>query len=270
MENNCLLEVKEVSAAYNQKEILHSLSFSLYSHELTALLGINGVGKSMLMKCIAQRLPHSGQCHLGSVVLESLSTRSVAQKIAYIPQRSSIQLSLTALDVVLMGFNPQLTLLERPSKKQKEQALAALTAVGLGGQEEKNYQTFSEGQKQLLYLARTMVEGAQLLLLDEAESALDFSNRYRMIQKLEKLLQSEEKAALLCLHDPQLALEFCDRLILLKDGTVFQELELQKSSPKELEAALQQLYGAVEVVEHYDRQGKRHLLLLWEDETWNQ
>ena len=260
-----ILRVEGLSAAYGKQEILHHINFSIAKGQLCALLGVNGVGKTMLMKSIAQRLPHTGRCYCGEAVLEQLKPKDLAKRISYIPQRSGLQLSLPVLDVVLMGFNPQLKLLEHPSSLQKKKAETALNAVGLGFAVNADYQTLSEGQKQLVYLARTLIEDSPLLLLDEPDSALDPQNRHQILRLLKQLVHDSERAGLLCLHDPQLALEFCDKLILLKDGSVFAEIYPQKDSVERIEEAFRMLYGAVEVAEHQDQRGKKHLILLWED-----
>ena len=100
------------------------------------------------------------------------------------------------------------------------QAMEALTSMGMGDYADKDYQTLSEGQKQLVILARLLVEDSALLLLDEPDSALDFQNRYAILWQLKKLTEERQRCALLCLHDPILALEFCQQLILLKDGNI--------------------------------------------------
>ncbi len=262
-----ILKVEGLTASYGNRNILNNVAFSLEEGKLTALLGVNGVGKTMLMKCLAQRLPHAGSCWLETQCLEQLSVRELAKRISYIPQRSGLRISLPVLDVVLMGYNPWLALLQYPSQQQKQQALKALETVGLSEVAEQDYQTLSEGQKQLVYLARTLIEQSKLLLLDEPDSALDFQNRHQILQQLRTLVEEEQKAALLCLHDPQLALQFCQKLLLLKDGIVFAELDVEHDAVESIETALRQLYGSVLLLEHRSKQGKRQLLLLWEDES---
>lgn len=267
MENRELFRVENIYAEYDDSFVLKDLSFSMQKNEMAALLGANGTGKTTLMKCIAQRLTHKGRCQLSGAVLEQQSVKERAKHISYIPQRSTLSLSLPVLDVVLMGFNPQLKLLEQPSSTQREQALSALESLGLAHAAQNDYQSLSEGQKQLVYLARTLIEGSNLLLLDEPDSALDFQNRYLILRRLKQLVKEKEKCALLSLHDPQLALEFCEHLILLKEGKVFAELYPQTDDVSSMETALRQIYGPVQLEQHQDRQGKQHYIVLWEDEA---
>ena len=162
-----------ISAGYGADDIIKDISFSVEAGQLTGILGANGSGKTTLLKAICGILPHSGSCTLKGEGLEELSPKKLARRCSYIPQRSGISIDISALDVVLMGFNPRLGLLEYPSQDMKQQARRALHQVGLAGREEENYQTLSQGQRQLCMLARTLVSQARLLLLDEPESALE-------------------------------------------------------------------------------------------------
>ena len=103
-----------IRAGYGGKCILHNISFGVEKGHLTGILGANGSGKTTLLKAVCGILPHSGTCTLDGKRLEALSPRALARHCSYIPQRSGICIDISALDVVLMGFNPRLGLLEHP------------------------------------------------------------------------------------------------------------------------------------------------------------
>ena len=159
--------VNGLCAGYEKGRVFADVSFELSSGVLMGILGANGSGKTTLLKAICGILPHEGTCVLDGTMLEGLSARSIAKICSYIPQRSGITIDISVLDVVLMGFNPWLGLLERPNARMYEAAVHALGQVGLAGREEENYLHLSEGQKQLCILARTLVTQSKLLLLDE-------------------------------------------------------------------------------------------------------
>lgn len=138
--------------------------------------------------------------------------------------------------------------------------------MGLGGREQSNYLCLSEGQKQLCILARTLVSGNRLLLLDEPESALDFRYRHRMFNLLKAWVAQEKRAVVVTLHDPSLALHFCDRLLLLSQGNVLGILEPQKDSLERMEQLLCQVYGKVSLHRCQNHQGKARLVMLSEEE----
>ena len=265
MSEKCFFKAEHISAGYDKKVVIKDVSFSLKPHTLTALIGANGSGKSTLMKSIVSQLRHEGRCVLQGGCLEEMSAKALAKKISYIPQRSGISISLPVLDVVLMGFNPMLKLMQRPTKEQKSRAKNALAAIGLGGYEDVDYLTLSEGQKQLVFLARTLIEDTQLLLLDEPDSALDLQNRYQIMGLLKDMVQEQERAGLLCLHDPVLALRYCEQLVLMKDGCCIEVLYPMEDSLEKMEAALKKIYGNVSLAVCKDKKERKHFAVLWEE-----
>jgi iron complex transport system ATP-binding protein len=130
--------VNGISAGYGKQNIIENISFNLESGRLMGVIGANGSGKTTLLKALCGILPHDGKCTLDNTELENLSARQIAGMVSYIPQRSGISIDISVLDVVLMGFNPRLGLLEYPTKKMKDAAKQALIQVGLEGKESKN------------------------------------------------------------------------------------------------------------------------------------
>lgn len=257
--------VDSVTAGYGQSNVIENLSFSMEKGTLVGILGANGSGKTTLLKSICGILSHSGTCSLEDAVLENLSARQIARSISYIPQRSGITIDISTLDVVLMGFNPHLGLLEHPTQAMVEAAQKALEQVGLGGKAQSNYLHLSEGQKQLCILARTLVSGCKLLLLDEPESALDFRFRHLMLDMLRSWITKNQTSALVTLHDPMLALNYCDKLLLLADGVLIGQLLPRSHSLQEMETLLAQVYGSVSLQLFKNQSGKNIFVMLKED-----
>lgn len=255
--------VQDLTVRYGTAAVLQGVSFSVpVSGQLIGLLGVNGSGKTTLLKAAAGLLPHTGQCLLDGVPLESLSTRRLAQTVSYIPQQSGISVSLSAREVVLMGFNPRLGVLQSPTTAMRAAADEALRTVGLANKAGQDYLTLSGGEKQLCILARTIAEDAPLLLLDEPDSALDLANRSRMTALLAQLVHTGGKTALVCLHDPALALDSCDILVVLQGGGVAAVLHPRTDPPAVLQAALAAVYGPLELLPVTDCRGRRRLALL--------
>ena len=254
-----------ITAGYGKTDILQNLSFCLEKGTMVGVLGANGSGKTTLLKSVCGILPHGGACTLEGTVLETLSPRQLARLVSYIPQRSGIRIDISALDVVLMGFNPRLGLLEQPTQAMVEHAYTALAQVGLGGREQTNYLHLSEGQKQLCILARTLISGSRLLLLDEPESALDFRYRYQMLDLLRGWVASGTCSAIVTLHDPALALNFCDRLLLLSEGGILGVIAPKADPLEKMEEMLSQVYGPVSLQRCHNRKGEAQILILRED-----
>ena len=260
------LTVNGICAGYGKQSVVENISFQMESGCLLGIIGANGSGKTTLLKALCGILPHRGTCTLDNTVLEELSAKQLAHLVSYIPQRSGIAIDISALDVVLMGFNPQLKLLEHPAKGMVDSAMDALARVGLEGKEYKNYLHLSEGQKQLCILARTIVSGCRLLLLDEPESALDFRFRYQMLDMIRNLTDSAGSGAIITLHDPMLALNYCDKLLLLKNGKILDLLSPKEDSMEKLELALNEVYGRISLQKCTTRSGKQVITMLKEDE----
>ena len=260
-------DAKHLTAGYGKTMVVSDVSFSMDSGCLTGVIGANGSGKTTLLKALCGILPHSGECVLGGTALEQLSARQMARLCSYIPQRSGVNIDISALDVVLMGFNPQLPLLSHPTAAMRTKAQEALTQVGLAGKADINYLQLSEGQKQLCILARTLVSESRLLLLDEPDSALDFRFRYNMLDLLRSWTAERERSVIVTLHDPALALNYCDQLLILEDGSLSDILHPQTDLVEQMEKALSRIYGSVSLQRLRSRSGRTQLVMLKEDDA---
>lgn len=251
---SALLKVEHLSCGYGRQEIVCDASLSVDKGEFCALLGLNGCGKTTLIKAICGLLPmKQGQCYVDDEDCTDLNERQRARRMAYIPQRGSMLVGRTVIDVVLMGFNAQLHLLESPGAQCRKKAMEALERLGLQDFAQRDYATLSEGQKQLVILARTLVQDAPVMLMDEPDSALDFVNRTMVLDKVREALQTQGRAGLISLHDPNFAMAYCDRLLLMSGGTIINTVTLKDAAREDVEAALAEIYGDICVLEHKGR-----------------
>ena len=281
------VSIQDLSVSLGGHQILNHLSLSVENPgHMIALLGPNGSGKTTLLRAICGELSHSGHVLLNGQDLTALSPKALAGLVSYVPQQSGISISMSALDVVLMGFYSRLKLFEQPSAKMREAALQALASVGMDDFANRDYLTLSGGEQQLVILARTLIEDTSLLLFDEPDSSLDLGNKYRMMGLIADIVQAAhtgpdclqqshslrectslacsadkpdglsystgkiltEKTAILCLHDPTLALAYCDILLLLKDGTLIHTLHPKTDPVSVMEQAFSEIYGEVRLV----------------------
>lgn len=259
-----ILSAKDIKAGYGNRTVIDGVSFEIGEGELVGIIGSNGCGKTTLLKSVCNNLPHAGSCVIDGVAIEKASAKEVAFVCSYIPQKSGINIDISVLDVVLMGYNPYLGFLENPNKKMRKKALEVLTQVGLSGFEDRNFLSLSEGQKQLCVLARAIVSDCKLFLMDEPESALDFSVRYRILDYLKELLTEQKKSALVTLHDISLALNYCDKLLLINNGNIEAVAEPNKEDLHSVEDKLSGIFGAVSLKEVYDSKGRKSLVMIRE------
>ena len=187
------VSIQDLSVSLGGHQILNHLSLSVENPgHMIALLGPNGSGKTTLLRAICGELSHSGHVLLNGQDLTALSPKALAGLVSYIPQQSGISISMSALDVVLMGFYSRLKLFEQPSAKMREAALQALASVGMDDFANRDYLTLSGGEQQLVILARTLIEDTSLLLFDEPDSSLDLGNKYRMMGLIADIVQAAQ------------------------------------------------------------------------------
>ena len=123
--------VKNLTAGYEKNKVIENISFESEKGTILGIIGANGSGKTTLLKSICGILPYKGSCCLENNKLDGLSAKKISKLISYIPQRSGITIDISVLDVVLMGFNPQLGILEHPNKDMESKTLEALTKLDL-------------------------------------------------------------------------------------------------------------------------------------------
>lgn len=245
-----ILVLDKLNAGYKNKNIIKDLSVELEAGCVAALLGLNGCGKTTLLKAICGLIPSKGICLVNGEDPRKPGDKKRAALISYIAQRASIAFPISVLDVTLMGFNHTMSVFEQPGEGHRKKAAAALESMGLAKMENSDYNTLSEGQRQLVILARAIVQNSPLMLFDEPDSALDFTNRHMVFSKITKLLSKKGKSAVISMHDANFALRYCDHLLLMKDGRLEQSINPRLCEKHELEQALASIYGNIELIEH--------------------
>lgn len=246
---NSLLSVKNLNIKYGRREIIRDVSFEVKRGQLVGLLGLNGCGKTTILKGVAGLKESDGDISADGKNTKLWSAKERAQYISHIPQHCSMNISLPALEIVMMGFNAKLKLLENPSRAHREEALRILKKISCEGLAFENFESLSQGQKQLILMARCLVQDAPLMLLDEPDSALDYLNKHLILSKIKELISADQRAALITLHDPNFAMAYCDRLVLIKDGEKAAELDVAVAGTEEVETGMSLIYGKVKILQ---------------------
>ncbi len=217
-----MLKIENLEFSYDgDKKILKGLSLSLKNGKIGCILGPNGAGKSTLLKILAGILDeYKGKIYIEDSDFSELSQRERARIFAYVPQEFSLNFAYSCYDVVLMGRNPHLNPLLGPSKKDFELAKNALNMVGMGDYIKVPFIHLSGGQKRLVLLARSVVQDGKILLLDEPTAFLDFKNATLTMVTVKRMARELKKTVIVSLHDPNMAITFCDVVYLIKDGKI--------------------------------------------------
>jgi iron complex transport system ATP-binding protein len=247
--NDILFEVKNLEVFYDNKKIINGIDISLKKSELTALLGLNGAGKTTILKAICGLLSFKSDIYkVCGQDIRNLNAKKKAQYISYVPQKCNFIHNISVLDVVLMGFNPHLKFMQFPSNKQKNLAKQVLDSLGLKNKIYEDYQSLSGGQQQLVILARTIVQQAPVMFFDEPNSALDYPNHHMILEKIRNILMKNNFCGLITLHDPNYALAYCDKILILNDGKISNFIDTKKDSRETIKKKLSEIYSDIEVI----------------------
>lgn len=244
------MKVNKISGGYNGHFFLKDITFSIDEGKTYALLGLNGSGKTTIIKMICGLLKvNSGNVFVGDKDILTLSEKERAKFISYVPQHSNIAYDTSVLDVVLMGVSPYLKTFQTPNKKHIVQAYNCLKNFGIHELWDVNYQTLSGGIKQIVIIARGMMQNGKYMILDEPDSSLDLINKNKLMKNIKSIANTYNKGCLISMHNPEYALNYCDNIILVKDGEV-SVINLKREEVGLIEKRLSAVYGSIEVVKY--------------------
>lgn len=257
------LDVRGVSFSYDDKSVLKDVSFSASDGEIIAILGPNGVGKSTLFKCILGFLkPQKGSVEIDGRDVLSLSEKERALAAAYIPQSFNPVFNHSVLETVMMGAASRLPLFSTPGKEERETALSLIEAMGIKDISSRGTRKISGGEKQLMLLARSLMQKARILIMDEPTSSLDFANSHRVMRKVRDL-SKEGYTIIFSTHSPSLASLYSTSIIALKDGTILKKGTVDEIMNSEM---LSSLYSFPIAVASVMIGGEKHFVCVPEKE----
>jgi iron complex transport system ATP-binding protein len=213
------LEAKQLGVRIGAVEVCNRLDLRINEGETWGVLGRNGAGKTTLLHTLAGlRRPALGCVMLDGTPLPRLSRRRIARHIGVLPQDHEDAFPASVLETALIGRHPYLGPLQWEGATDYAAARAALRAVGLEGMEARGIATLSGGERRRLGIATLLAQDPHVLLLDEPTNHLDFHHRILILDLLTERTRAGAKSMLLVLHDPNLAVRYCDHFLLLYDG----------------------------------------------------
>lgn len=230
--NKVALEVSNLCFSFAEHRVLKDFSLSAGSGELVAFLGPNGVGKTTLFRCLLGFLqPSGGSILINGAPISDYSRKELAGFVAYIPQSFSPAFNHTVLDCVLMGVTNRLGLFEPPSEEHRKRALGILETLGIGNLARRGVMNISGGERQLVLVARALIQDAGLIIMDEPTSSLDYGNGVRVMRIVSKLAENGY-SVFFSTHDPNMAMSFAHRIVGMKDGRVLADCKPADVSPE--------------------------------------
>ena len=212
-----MLELRNLSAQYGGTEVLKDMNLSFRPGELLAVIGPNGSGKSTLLRTAAGLHPYQdGVAALDGVPLRNLSRKEIARKVAWMPQSRNAP-DMTVWRMVLHGRFPHMGYPRRVRETDRRIVAQALEDADAAELSERFLRDLSGGERQKVYLAATLAQQCDTILMDEPTTYLDISHQFRVLA-LAKRLAAEGKAVAAVLHDLPMAFSFADRIALLQNG----------------------------------------------------
>lgn len=250
------LTLERVSYAFTpEKWAAHEITAAFEPGKLTVLIGPNGSGKTTLLRLAAGLLPlQSGKVMLGNSEVARIPRRERARLIALLPQREESLPDMTAIDMVLLGRTPHLSLLAQEKPQDRDLAMAAMEKTGVAHLYGRSLATLSGGELQRVGIARVLCQDTPVLLLDEPVASLDIGHQAAVMELLSQLTKEQNLCVACVLHDLNLAAHFADHVVLLSGG------ELRRAGGPEAVLTEELLLNAYGVRVHRLSSGERFAL----------
>lgn len=249
------LSVKDLSIKLNGKQILNGLTFNIPKKGITVLMGANGSGKTTLLRIICGNIKaDEGEITILGKKISGIDRSEHSRMVAYIPQAHTPVFRYTVLDFVLMGAASSKRIYLQPNKKETAHARNMIIQLGMKDFIKKDYSILSGGERQLVLIARGLMQSSPVLMLDEPVANLDFINQHKIMNILKELSQ-KEVTIIMAMHDPNMALKYADNILILQNRKLVATISKEKEDfIGKLHCVLKNIYGNVQLTknEHFE------------------
>lgn len=213
-----MLTTEQLAIGY-QQVLIPPFDLALPGGVLTALLGVNGIGKSTLLRTLAGlQVPLAGAVRFNGRDLHELSAGERARQVAVVLTERAIAPFMDLRTLVSLGRQPWTDRFGRMGASDMQVVAAALERTGMQALADRVLERCSDGERQKAFIARALAQDTPALLLDEPTAYLDLPNRAAIVRMLHSIAHTDGRSVLFSTHDVQLALDLCDRILLLRPG----------------------------------------------------
>ena len=240
------LQIRDLAFGYDEEGVLDGVDLSVRSGELLGILGPNGSGKTTLLQCVNRVIePDAGCIEIDGDSVSNLARQEAARRVGYVPQEESSAFPATVFETVLQGRKPHGGW--TPGRADREAVAAVIERLGLDQFAMRQVDELSGGQRQKVRLGRALVQNPSVLLFDEPTSALDLKHQLDVMELIVDHVRKGEVAALVAIHDLNLAARYCDRVALLHEGEVHTVGGPEVLTPE----TIRTVYGVEAAVRHH-------------------
>lgn len=218
------LRLEKVGLGYGKQVVLSDISFEAKPGEILGLVGPNGSGKSTLIRGITRLIPlSSGHIFIDGQDIARIGRSDLARVTAVVPQNAALPELFTAFEVVLMGRTPHLGLFRYEGEKDMTVVRDAMEMTKTTNFAGRRVGELSGGERQRLTIARALAQEPKIILLDEPTAHLDINYQIETLDIISHLCQEQGLIVVIALHDLNLAAQFCDQLVMLNRGKVYNQ-----------------------------------------------
>ena len=220
-----MIKLENISFSYNKKkEFIQDLSLEFKSGEITTILGPNGSGKSTLLHMMSTYLkPKSGKIYLGDKDLGKLKQKEIAKYISCVYQENEAPDDITVRDLVSFGRNIYSSVKKEDKEENKRMIDFALKATGIEEIQDKKVVNLSGGQKQRAFIAMSLAQNTEVLLLDEPTTYLDIYHQIEILEVVKSLNEKYNITIVMVLHDLNQAINHSHNIVIMKNGNLIKQ-----------------------------------------------
>lgn len=230
-----IFQTEGITAGYENKMILHDVSISIPSNQISIIIGANGCGKSTLLKTMAKLIkPTSGQVTMDGKPINKIPPKQLARVLGLLPQSPIVPEGITVADLVGRGRYPHQTFLKGWTQKDYEAVTEAMEMMNITEFADRHIDELSGGQRQRVWIAMALAQQTDILFLDEPTTFLDITYQIEILDLLTDLNRKLGTTIVMVLHDINLSARYADYIFALHQGKLVKEGQPSKIITSEL------------------------------------
>ncbi|WP_294155615.1 ABC transporter ATP-binding protein [uncultured Clostridium sp.] len=215
------ISVKNLTVAYEKNTIISDMDLSIPKGQISIIIGANGCGKSTLLKTISRiNKPENGDIYINKKNIRKIKEKDIAKEVAFLPQGPVAPSGLTVRELVAYGRFPHQKMIGGLNSHDKEIIDWAINETGLSEFKDREVENLSGGQRQRAWIAMTLAQETEIIMLDEPTTYLDMSYQLEVLEVLQKLNREKNITVVIVLHELNNACRFADNIVGLKKGKV--------------------------------------------------